>query len=270
MGKGAAAGAAAGTAVMPGWGTAIGAVAGGTMGLIEASKQAAAGREAERAAAAAAAKSEQLQETNFLGAVQVPVQAYEQGLRATTANQMQALTALAEAGPRELAGGVGRINEVGNNQANEVTNQLADRLYNLDVAQANEAGQTNDAMAKISLERAMGAQKAAMAAQLARTQALGSAVQGFGSALVAGENMLTPVYGKEKDDVSSQIPKIPGVVIPNTQAQPAPNMQGLLQQQTMSPNPLTQGAMGNTSNDQMQNIMQILMSNPQLLNMLKQ
>ncbi len=221
MGKeaaGAASGAAAGTSVMPGWGTAIGAAAGGIMSLTEASKQAAAERGAQRAAEEAAAKAERLQETNFLGAVQVPVQAYEQGLRTTTANQMQALTALAEAGPRELAGGVGRINEVGNNQANDITNQLADRLYNLDVAQANEAGQTNDAMAKISLERAMGAQKAAMAAQLARTQALGSAAQGFGSALVAGENMLTPVYKEGKDAVSSQIPKMPGVVIPNTQA----------------------------------------------------
>jgi hypothetical protein len=221
----AASGAASGTAVMPGWGTAVGGLAGGTMGLIEASKQAAAERGAQRAAEEAAAKAERLQETNFLGAVQVPVQAYEQGLRTTTANQMQALTALAEAGSRELAGGVGRINEVGNSQANDVTNQLGDRLYNLDVAQANEKGQTNDALSKISLDRAKGAQLAAMAAQLAKTQALGSSVQGFGSALVAGENMLTPVYKEGEDAVSSQIPKMPGVMIPNAQAPQIENTQ---------------------------------------------
>lgn len=186
--SGAASGAAAGTSVMPGWGTAIGAVAGGTMSLIEASKQAAAKNAADRAAQEAVARAEQEQETNFLGALQVPTEAYNQALRENTAQQMQALGALQEAGPRELAGGVGRVNAVANNQANDVTNQLADRLYNLNLAQANEQGQTADAMAKISLERAMGAQKAAMAAQLAQTQALSSGAQSFGSGISAGEN----------------------------------------------------------------------------------
>jgi hypothetical protein len=250
--SGAGGGVGGGAAAAAGWGTAIGAVAGGTMGLIEASKQAAAGREAERVAEAAAAKAEQLQETNFLGAVQVPVQAYQQGLNRATANQMQSIAALQEAGSRELAGGIGRVDIVGNEQINEVTNQLADRLYNLDIAQANEAGQTNDAMAKISLERAMGAQKAAMAAQLARTQALGSAVQGFGSALVAGENMLTPVYKEGADTVASQMPKMPGVMIPNAQA---PQIENTQLQGLASP--------------EVQNIIQMLMKNPQILNMLR-
>jgi hypothetical protein len=158
------------------------------MSLIEASKQAAAKNAADRAAQEAVARAEQEQETNFLGALQVPTEAYNQALRENTAQQMQALGALQEAGPRELAGGVGRVNAVANNQANDVTNQLADRLYNLNLAQANEQGQTADAMAKISLERAMGAQKAAMAAQLAQTQALSSGAQSFGSGISAGEN----------------------------------------------------------------------------------
>lgn len=223
--SGAASGAAAGTSVMPGWGTAIGAVAGGTMSLIEASKQAAAKNAADRAAQEAAAKAEQLQEANFLGAVQVPTQAYQQGLKQTTANQMQSIAALQEADPRVLAGGIGRVDIVGNEQINDVTNQLADRLYNLDVAQANEKGQTNDAMSKISLERAMGAQKASMAAQLARIQALSSGAQSFGSGISAGENILTPVYKEGEDAVSSQIPKMPGVMIPNAQAPQIENTQ---------------------------------------------
>ncbi len=229
--SGAASGAAAGTSVMPGWGTAIGAVAGGTMSLIEAGKQAAAKNAADRAAQEAAAKAEQLQETNFLGAVQVPTQAYQQGLKQATANQMQAISALQEAGSRELAGGLGRVDAVGNDQINDVTNQFADRLYNLDVAQANEAGQTNDAMAKISLERAMGAQKASMAAQLAKIQALSSGAKSFGSGIAAGENLLTPIYPQVKQgDLDNQV------------------------------------SMGN---DQMQSILRMIMNNPELYNSIK-
>jgi hypothetical protein len=225
VGSGAAKGAAAGTAIVPGWGTAIGAAAGGTMSLIEAGKQGAAKREAERAGEQAVARAKQEQEINFLGAVQVPVEAYNQALRETTANQMQALSALTEAGPRELVGGVGKINAVANQQANDVTNQLADRLYNLNIAQANEQGQTADAMAKLYLGQAEGAQKAAMAANMAQTGLKQGALNAFGTAGAGIFNALSPVYGKEGQDVNSQVSKMQSVMIPEPQAPKLENTQ---------------------------------------------
>lgn len=78
---------------------------------------------------------------------------------------------------------------------------------------------------------------------------------------------MTPIYpqGKQAEAVMTQVPQMQGVVTPTTQVTQTPNIQGLLQQQTISPNPLTQGAMGNTSNDQIQKILQMLMSNRQMM-----
>jgi hypothetical protein len=246
--------------------------AGGVMNLIEAGKQADAQRSAERAAEQAVAEAKRLQETNFLGAVQVPMEAYNQALNQSTANQMQALSALQEAGPRELAGGVGRVNAVANEQVNDINNQVANSLYNLSVAQANEQGQTNDALSRLNLGQAEGAQKAAMAAQLAKIQLQQGALNNFGSAYTGAVDALTPVY-KQGQQGDSTTQKNSQAAVTSTQTQQVPqvsDMQGFLQQQTMSPQPLTQGAMNKTTNEQeMQNIMKMLMSNPELLNSIR-
>lgn len=241
--------------------------AGGVMNLIEAGKQADAQRSAQRAAEQAVAEAKRLQETNFLGAVQVPMEAYNQALNQATANQMQAVSALQEAGPRELAGGIGRVNAVANDQVNDINNQVANSLYNLSVAQANEQGQTNDAMSRLNLSQAEGAQKAAMAAELAKIQLQQGALNSFGSAYTGAVDAFTPAYiqGKQSDPTAQQNTQ---AAVTNTQTQQipqVPDMQGFLQQGTISPQPLTQGAMGNMSNDQMMNIYKMLMSNPQIL-----
>jgi len=199
--------------------------AGGVMNLIEAGKQADAQRSAERAAEQAVAEAKRLQETNFLGAVQVPMEAYNQALNQSTANQMQALSALQEAGPRELAGGVGRVNAVANDQVNDINNQVANSLYNLSVAQANEQGQTNDAMSRLNLSQAEGAQKAAMAAQLAKIQLQQGALNSFGSAFTGAVDAFTPAYLQGKQEVSSPVSKMEGVTIPEPQAPMIQNQQ---------------------------------------------
>jgi hypothetical protein len=201
--------------------------AGGVMNLIEAGKQADAQSSAERAAEKAVAEAKQLQETNFLGAVQVPMEAYNQALNQSTANQMQALSALQEAGPRELAGGIGRVNAVGNEQINDINNQVANSLYNLSIAQANEQGQTNDAIARLNLGQAEGAQKASMAAQLAKTQLQQGALNSFGGAFTGAVDAFTPAYlqGKQGQQVTSQVPQMQGVMIPEPQAPKLENTQ---------------------------------------------
>ena len=202
-------------------------VAGGVMNLVEAGKQADAQRSAQRAAEQAVAEAKRLQETNFLGAVQVPMEAYNQALNQATANQMQAVSALQEAGPRELAGGIGRVNTVANDQVNDINNQVANSLYNLSVAQANEQGQTNDIMSKISLDQASGAQKAAMAAEKAKAALQQGALNSFGGAFTGAVDAFTPAYlqGKEGQQVTSQIPQMQGVMIPETQAPKIQNTQ---------------------------------------------
>lgn len=193
-------------------------VAGGVMNLLEAGKQAAAKREADRVAQEAVARAEREIEKNFLGEVQVPVKAYKEALKENTAQQMQALSALTEADLRALVGGVGRVNEVANEQANTVTNQLADRLYNLDVAQATEKGQTADAIGRLYLDKASGAQKASMAAQLAKTQLQQGALNSFKGAVTGAVDAFTPAYPQGKQEATSSVSKMQGVMIPEPQA----------------------------------------------------
>jgi preprotein translocase subunit YajC len=251
--SGAASGAAAGTAVAPGIGTAIGAAAGGAMSLIEASKQAAAKNAADRAAQEAVARAEQELETEFLGAVQVPTEAYKQALRESTAQQMQSINALQEGDSRLLAGGLGRVDAVGNDQINQVTNTLADRLYNLDIAQANEKGQNASDIAKLYSARAEGAQEASMAANLAEMGLKQGALSAFGTAGAGIANALTPVYRQGEDEVVSQLPKMPGVMIPEPQAPALDNSQ--LQDLELQA--------------EVEKTLQMLMKNPELLKSLK-
>ena len=173
-------------------------VAGGVMNLIEANKQADAKRAADRAAEKAIAEAERKMEQNFLGAVQVPMDAYNRAMNQNVANQKQAITALQEAGPRELMA-IGRVNEVGNQGVNQLTENMADRLYNLSVAQATEQGATNDQIAALKQNQAMGAQIASMAAQKAKIASQFGALNAFGNAATGLSKALTPVYPGQPD-----------------------------------------------------------------------
>lgn len=198
-------------------------VAGGVMNLIEANKQADAKRAADRAAEKAIAEAERKMEQNFLGAVQVPMDAYNRAMNQNVANQKQAITALQEAGPRELMA-IGRVNEVGNQGVNQLTENMADRLYNLSVAQATEQGATNDQIAALKQNQAMGAQIASMAAQKAKIASQFGALNAFGNAATGLSRSLTPVYPDQKQITTpvQSMPQAPANTIntPNTINQP--------------------------------------------------
>lgn len=196
MGKEAALGAGAGANPYIAAGS---MVAGGVMNLIEANKQADAKRAADRAAEKAIAEAQQRIDQNFLGAVQVPMDAYNRAMNQNVANQQQAITALQEAGPRELAGAIGRVNEVGNQGVNQLTENMADRLYGLSIAQAAEQGATNDQLAALKQNQAMGAQIASMAAQKAKIASQFGALNAFGNAATGLSKALTPVYPGQTD-----------------------------------------------------------------------
>jgi hypothetical protein len=200
-------------------------VAGGVMNLIEAGKQGDAQRSADRVAEQAVAEAKQLKETNFLGAVQVPVEAYNQAMDLVTRNQMQSVNALQEAGPRELAGGIGRVDAVANDQINDINNQKINNLYSLSLAQANEQGQTNEGLAGLSLAQAEGAQRASMAAQLAKRALQQGALSAFGSAITQTADAATPVYKQGQQEVSSPVSQMQGVTIPEPQAPMIQNQQ---------------------------------------------
>jgi len=213
-------------------------VAGGVMNLIEANKQADAKRAADRAAEKAIQEAQRQIEQNFLGAVQVPMGAYNNAVLQSVAKQGQSIGALQEAGPRELAGGIGRVNEVSNQETANLTENIADRLYGLNVAQAQEQSATAGKIAALKQAQAQGAQIASMAAEKARIASQFGALNAFGNAATGLSKELTPVY--------------PNTGIPSNTTQPQQNVvqnqPAINQYQNFSGNMLTGGNMFGSNN----------------------
>ena len=175
--SGAASGAAAGSIVGP-WGTAIGAGVGAGLSLMQASEQASAQREAERQAEIATRMRIQQQEQNFFEAMQVPTEAYDRALREGTAQQAQVLASLQEGDPRQLLGGVGKVQAVSSDYNAQNRDAMAQQMFELSKLQAQEKMLNADDLSKIYGERAEGAQKAAASAELAKIAAINSAITG--------------------------------------------------------------------------------------------
>jgi hypothetical protein len=165
------------------------------MGLVQASEQAAAQREAERKAEIATKMRIQQQEQEFFKKVQIPMEAYNRALREGTAQQSQAIGALQEGDTRQLLGAIGKVNAVGVDQIAGLTDEMAQKMFDKSKLQAQEGMLGADDLAKIYEDRALGAQKAAGAANLAEIGALTSAATGitdFATRIDAGRKEYKP------------------------------------------------------------------------------
>lgn len=165
------------------------------MSLVEASKQKELQRSADREVEKAAAEQERLLSQNFFEGLQVPMQAYDREFRETTAQQQQAMSALQEGDPRLLLGGVGKVQAVAADQEAKTREALGQDLFEIGKLQAQEAGQTNEQLAKVEGERLAGAQEASAAAQAARLQSQQKALSAGGD-LLKGLGGLIPEYSK--------------------------------------------------------------------------
>ncbi len=180
------------------------------MGLVQASQESKAQREAQRQAEIATKMRIQQQEQEFFKKVQIPMEAYNRGLREGTAQQSQAIEALQEGDPRQLLGGVGKVQAVGVDQIAGLTDEMAQKMFDLSKLQAQEGMLGADDLAKIYEDRALGAQKAAAASQLAEVGALSSALTGatdFATRLDAQRNE----YKQQMPAISNTGANISGV-----------------------------------------------------------
>lgn len=186
----------AGTAALVSAGVAAaGTAASVGMNLSEAAKQKKAQAKAEQAAGEAVKKAEAEYGKEFLAGVQLPTEAYDRALREGTAQQMQSIQALQEADARTLAAGVGKVQAQATDAQTQARDQMAQDMYNLELAQAKEKSANSASIANLNLDKAAGAQMAAADAEAARA----SANAGVGSAIVSlGGQMLSaaPLYGK--------------------------------------------------------------------------
>ena len=196
MGKGAGGEAGAGKAL--GWaGVGMDVVSLG-MSLAESGQQAAAQRESERQAEIATKMRIQQQEQNFFEAMRVPTEAYERGLREGTAQQSQAIGALQEGDPRQLLGAIGKVNAVGVDQIAGLTDEMAQKMFELQKLQAQDKMLGADDLAKIYEERTKGAQLAAAAAEKAKYGLINNAFRAGKDALLGADKMRKE-YSKGKN-----------------------------------------------------------------------
>jgi len=178
------------------------------MGLVQASQESKAQREAQRQAEIATKMRIQQQEQNFFEAMQVPTEAYDRALREGTAQQAQALASLQEGDPRQLLGGVGKVQAAAGDYNAQARDAMAQQMFDLQKLQAQEKMLNADDLAKIYGERAEGAQKAAAASQLAEVGALSSALTGvtdFATRLDAARSEYKPQIPVEKYEPSFNV-----------------------------------------------------------------
>lgn len=165
--------------------------------LVQASKQKDIQKSAERAAEDAARKQEQLLSQDFFSALQVPTEAYDRAARETTAQVGQAVSALQEGDPRQLAGGLGKVAAAGIAGEAETRDAMAQDLYKLGLAQAQSATNVNTNLAGLEGERLAGAQKTAAEARAAELGLQAGAAQAGAGILNTGLGMI-PSFGMDK------------------------------------------------------------------------
>jgi len=153
-------------------GLAIASTAMGAVGLIGglsgAAKQRKAAAKAEKESIKLMAENKLLAEKKFFEKVNVPLGAYERQFRENTAQQMQNVQALQEAGGRTLAAGVGKVSGQGVQANQVVTDKMAQALYENDIMKAEESRAVNNDIIDINVGAA---RDASMRARDARSLA---------------------------------------------------------------------------------------------------
>jgi hypothetical protein len=167
------------------------------MSFVDASKQKAAMRGAQREAERLAEDARRRKEQNLYEAVQVPVQAYERAFREGTAANAQAVEALSQ-DPRMLLGGIQGVQEATIEGQAKTREALADRIYTDAMTKAGAGMAINQDLAKLDLEEAQGAQIAAMAAEKAMIAQQQAGLQGIGGMITQGAGMIG-TYGGMAD-----------------------------------------------------------------------
>jgi len=181
------------------------------MSFTEAGKAEDARKAAEREAARQAAEHLRLLEQNRYEALQAPTEAYNKAFMANTAAAANAVDALSQ-DPRTLIGAVQGVQNSTVDANARQQEQLADRIYNMDVMKAGAATAQNDKLAQFAGEQAQGAQIAAMAAQKAQIAQEQAGLQGIGNMITQGAGMVG-TYGKmatNEDNLSGLLSAVSG------------------------------------------------------------
>tara|TARA_R110000787_G_scaffold44886_1_gene109756 strand:- start:2139 stop:3014 length:876 start_codon:yes stop_codon:yes gene_type:complete len=164
------------------------------MGISAAAKQKKAAARAERESKKLMGQAKVLATKNFYENLNVPLQAYDRQFRENTAQQMQNVQSLQEAGGRSLAAGIGKVAGQGVQGNQVIADSMSQALYENDLMKADAAKGVNDTLIDIEVGGAMDASMTARDQRILAGQSNQQAVEGLGSALNAGSDLVS-AYG---------------------------------------------------------------------------
>lgn len=167
-----------------------------TASFIQAGKQKKAQRKAEREAAKKMASARRSLEKNYMESLSIPLEAYEREMEAINVGTAQATQAAVEGSQRGVAATAGQVQQVASEAQAEQRTKMAEDLFNLEAATAEEASRLRDIGVNLDLAEAEGAQMAAADAARARAQAIQSGIEGVGQT-VSSAMSLVPLYQKQ-------------------------------------------------------------------------
>lgn len=165
------------------------------MSFVQASKQRDAMQDAQKKAAERMADARKKLDVNYLDALSLPMEAYEQERLAMLNASAQAIQAGAEGESRGAGAVAGRVLDA-NKKGQAVSRaQMAKDMYNLEASQLEEDSRLRDLDAQLDLQEVEGAQIAAARADENRAMATQQGIQGIGS-MVGQAIQFVPLYKK--------------------------------------------------------------------------
>ena len=164
------------------------------MGFAQASKArklaAQENQKAERLMNEARAKAEK----NVYEGLQIPMEAYNREFRENTAQQMQNVQSLQEAGGRTLAAGIGKVAGQGQQGNAEIQGRLGQALYDNDKMKADGAQDVNQQLIQMDVGQSSSATRKAADLKTEAAQATQGAISSVGSALSYGTAVAAPLF----------------------------------------------------------------------------
>ena len=167
-----------------------------TASFIQAGKQKKAQRRAEREASKKMASARRSLEKNYMESLSIPLEAYEREMEAINVGTAQATQAAVEGSQRGVATTAGQVQQVASEAQAQQRTKMAEDLFNLEAATAEEASRLRDIGVNLDLAEAEGAQMAAADAARARAQAIQSGIEGVGQTAQSALS-LVPLYQKQ-------------------------------------------------------------------------
>ena len=191
--------------VLAGIGTTLGLFSFGK-NISGAAKRQRAAEKAEKESRNMMTEAKALATKNYYDQLQVPLGAYEKQFRENTAQQMQGIQALQEAGGRSLIGGIGKIHGQATDANQDTTNSLAEALYANDLQKAKAATVMNDRLIDIEVGGAADASLRARDQRRLGNQEMAIGIEGLKGAVAAGSEFV-PLYGRKSkaQDVFSNL-----------------------------------------------------------------